>query len=91
MHHLHNQSMDQLLQAICRLETIEDGYALFEDLCTIKERQDMAQRFDTAILLDVKSIYGNYDIRFYFVAYATDYLSRFHTRYAKNTGCNGTQ
>ena len=52
MHHLHNKSMDQLLQAICRLETIEDCYAFFEDLCTIKEMQDMAQRFDTAILLD---------------------------------------
>ena len=52
MHHLHNKSMDQLFQAICSLESKEDCYAFFEDLCTIKEMQDMAQRFDTAILLD---------------------------------------
>ena len=51
MHHLHNQSMDRLLQAICRLETIEDCYAFFEDLCTVKEIEDMAQRLDTAVLL----------------------------------------
>lgn len=52
MHHLHNESMDQLFQAICQLSSPEECYAFFEDLCTIKEMQDMAQRFDTAILLD---------------------------------------
>ena len=44
--------MDQLFQAICQLSSPEECYAFFEDLCTIKEMQDMAQRFDTAILLD---------------------------------------
>ena len=52
MNHLHNESMDQLFQAICQLSSPEECYAFFEDLCTIKEMQDMAQRFDTAILLD---------------------------------------
>ena len=56
MHHLHNKSMDQLLQAICRLETIEDCYAFFEDVCTIREIQDMAQRFDVAVMLDSESL-----------------------------------
>lgn len=34
------------------LESIDDCYEFFEDLCTIKELQDMAQRLDTAVLLD---------------------------------------
>ena len=33
------------------LQTIEECYAYFEDLCTIKEILDISQRLDTAILL----------------------------------------
>ena len=51
MHNLHCESVDRLFQTILNLETIEDCYAYFEDLCTIKEIQDMSQRLDTAILL----------------------------------------
>ena len=46
------QSIDQLFQAILNLESVEDCYRFFEDVCTIKEVQDMAQRLDTALLLD---------------------------------------
>lgn len=46
-----NPSVDRLFQTILNLQTVEDCYAYFEDLCTIKEIQDMAQRLDTAILL----------------------------------------
>ncbi len=52
MHHFHNASMDRLLEAIAKLGSVEECYTFFEDLCTIKELQDMAQRFDTAMLLD---------------------------------------
>jgi len=51
MEKFRNASVDRLFQTILNLETIEDCYAYFEDLCTIKELQDMAQRLDTAILL----------------------------------------
>lgn len=34
------------------LESIEECYDFFEDLCTIKELQDMSQRLDTAIMLN---------------------------------------
>ena len=44
--------MDRLFETICALKDKEECYHFFEDLCTIKEMQDMAQRFDTAILLD---------------------------------------
>lgn len=48
----HSESTDRLFKAIAELKTPDECYAFFEDLCTIKEIQDMAQRFDTAILLD---------------------------------------
>lgn len=51
MPHLHNDSVDRLFQTILNLGSIEECYAYFEDLCTIKEIQDMSQRLDTAILL----------------------------------------
>lgn len=48
----HNESTDRLFQIISELTTVEECKCFFEDLCTIKEIQDMAQRLDTAILLD---------------------------------------
>ena len=46
-----NDSIDRLFEAILSLETTEDCYNFFEDICTIKELQDMAQRLDVAFLL----------------------------------------
>ena len=46
-----NDSLDRLFQSFLNLESIDECYAYFEDLCTIKEVKDMAQRLDTAILL----------------------------------------
>ena len=51
MHKLHCESVDRLFRTILNLESIEECYAYFEDLCTIKELQDISQRLDTAILL----------------------------------------
>ena len=48
---LHSESVDRLFQSFLNLKTIEECYAYFEDLCTIKELLDMSQRLDTAILL----------------------------------------
>lgn len=48
---IRSESVDRLFQAILQLHTEEECYAFFEDLCTIKEIQDMAQRLDTAVLL----------------------------------------
>ncbi len=52
MQNVNNGSARRLMQAIASLRTAEECSAFFEDLCTIKELQDMAQRFDTAQLLD---------------------------------------
>lgn len=47
-----SEAIDRLFQTILNLENIEECYAYFEDLCTIKEVQDMAQRLDAAVLLE---------------------------------------
>lgn len=46
-----SEAVDRLFQTILNLENIEECYAYFEDLCTIKEVQDMAQRLEAAIML----------------------------------------
>ena len=46
-----NDSLDRLFQSFLNLESIEECYSYFEDLCTVKELSDMSQRLDTAILL----------------------------------------
>ena len=46
-----SESVDRLFQTMLNLESVEECYEYFADLCTIKEVQDMAQRLDTAILL----------------------------------------
>ena len=51
MHKLQSESMDRLFRSILKLESLDECYAYFEDLCTVKELQDMSQRLDTAILL----------------------------------------
>lgn len=48
----HNEMTDRLMQVIADLETPEECYSFFEDICTIKEIIDMAQRLEVASLLD---------------------------------------
>ena len=47
----HSQELDRLFQSFLNLQTLEECYAYFEDLCTIKELSDMAQRLQVATLL----------------------------------------
>jgi len=51
MDHLHSAQTDTLFKAILQLESVEDCYLFFEDLCTVKEIKDMTQRLDVARLL----------------------------------------
>ena len=43
--------MDRLFKSILKLENVDECYQFFEDLCTIKELQDMSKRLETAELL----------------------------------------
>lgn len=51
MQHLENESVARLFKVIAKLNTAEDCRQFFDDICTIKEVLDMAQRLDVAILL----------------------------------------
>lgn len=48
---LHTDATDNLFNAILQLKNKEECYAFFEDVCTIKELQDISQRFEVAKLL----------------------------------------
>ena len=48
---IRSKSIDRLFETILKLDNVEECYQFFDDLCTIKEIQDMAQRLDTAVLL----------------------------------------
>ena len=46
-----NEKMDALFQLILQLDNMEDCRALFDDLCTRKELEKMAERIYAAKLL----------------------------------------
>lgn len=52
MNQLHSDSVSRLFKALKTLKTEEEFYAFFEDICTVTELRDIAQRLDTAIMLD---------------------------------------
>ncbi len=52
MEGFHTPSTERLFRAVQCLETEEECRRFLEDICTIREIQDMAQRLDTAILLE---------------------------------------
>jgi len=48
---------DYLFEAILSLETVEDCYNFFEDLCTIKELDEMSKRMWGARMLADNKVY----------------------------------
>ena len=52
-----HQDAKELFGAILSLKTEEECEAFFEDLCTIKEIQDLSQRFQVAKMLNEKKNY----------------------------------
>ena len=48
---LHTESVEKLFEVILKLETVEECYDFFEDLCTVKELLDIAQRLEVASML----------------------------------------
>ena len=55
---LNSKDADQLFKAILSLKTIDECYLFFEDICTIKELQDLTQRFQVACQLDTGRNYN---------------------------------
>ena len=54
-----NKEVDDLFEAILALENEEECYRFFEDICTIKELQSIAQRLQVAKLLREKKTYSD--------------------------------
>lgn len=52
MGQIRHRGEDAFLEAVLSMQTIEECRAFFEDVCTIKEVQAMAQRFQVACLLN---------------------------------------
>lgn len=55
---LNDKSIDQLFEAILKLENVEECYIFFEDLCTVNEIQSMSQRLEVARMLGNGSTYN---------------------------------
>ena len=53
------EKSDLLYRAILKLETEEECYSFFQDLCTISELRSMEQRFEVAMLLNEGMIYND--------------------------------
>ncbi|MBP1560807.1 MAG: TrpR-like protein, YerC/YecD [Oscillospiraceae bacterium] len=56
---LKDENMDELFKAILTLETVDECYAFFEDLCTIKELKAISQRMQVAKMLVQKKVYSS--------------------------------
>lgn len=59
MSKLQNPETDELFRAILSLETVEECYRFFEDVSTIKELQDLSQRFAVARMLTEGRVYSD--------------------------------
>lgn len=54
---IRNEATDGLFRAILCLQSMEECYTFFEDVCTINEIQSLSQRFEVAKLLREKKTY----------------------------------
>ncbi len=59
MKKLHNENTDLLFKSVLALENIEECYAFFEDICTVKEIQSIAQRVVVAKMLMDGNVYSD--------------------------------
>lgn len=55
---LHTEDLDALIEALLSVDGPAEMYALLQDLCTVREIQDMAQRFAVARLLSEGAHYS---------------------------------
>ncbi|MFY9174008.1 MAG: YerC/YecD family TrpR-related protein [Peptococcia bacterium] len=54
---LKDEFLDRLFEAILLLETEEECYRFFEDICTVAEIKSIAQRLEVAKMLDEDKTY----------------------------------
>lgn len=51
------KAVDHLFQAVLSLESIEECYAFFEDVCTVNELLSLSQRYEVAKMLRENKTY----------------------------------
>ncbi|MEH2934639.1 MULTISPECIES: YerC/YecD family TrpR-related protein [Eubacteriales] len=56
---LQDGNIDFLFQAVLSLETPEECYRFFDDLCTVPELKSMSQRLAVAKMLSDKQVYSD--------------------------------
>ena len=56
---LKDKNLDDLFEAVLCLETLEECYDFFEDLCTILELKALSQRFQVAKMLSENKVYSD--------------------------------
>lgn len=54
---LKTDSVEQLFRAVLELETVEECYQFFEDVCTVNELLSFSQRFEVAKMLTENKTY----------------------------------
>ncbi|MFY9285391.1 MAG: YerC/YecD family TrpR-related protein [Tissierellaceae bacterium] len=54
-----SKQVDELFEAVLALENVDECYRFFEDICTIKEIQAIAQRLEVAKLLIADNTYNH--------------------------------
>ncbi len=59
MDKLRNESTDLLFESILTIKSVDECYSFFEDICTIKEIQSIAQRVVVAKMLTEGSVYSD--------------------------------
>lgn len=52
-----DKNMEKLMQAVLTLETTEECFNFFEDLCTVSELKSMSQRLAVAVMLRRGEVY----------------------------------
>lgn len=53
-----SDQLDEFFDAILMLETKEDCYKFFEDVCTVRELNSISQRLEVAKLLKIRKTYN---------------------------------
>jgi TrpR-related protein YerC/YecD len=48
---IRDKALNQLFEAILKLQTVEECYRFFDDLCTVGEIKSLAQRLEVARML----------------------------------------
>ncbi len=79
-----DSNVDFLLSAILKLETLDEAYKFFEDLCTVPEVKAMAQRLAVAKMLKDGWVYADIVSK---TGASTATISRVSR--SLNYGCNG--